>query len=372
MSVRIRRDLDTGNLYTYANDPAATVRILDQPVTGLSSDTWLDLSHSANNVATSSTEYCLAVNRSGITVYVNQDGPVVSCENPVPTTRALVGEARTLTEPAVTPVSSSATPTIGDNFTLQTAGINRIRQEWLLPDGSTSTQAQLASLNATSTTPLTYSVRAVGTKGERMHSTTVIPQGFSVTVQLAGRQGGTGYGGSLGVSPSATCSPYVTNYPGLPGAYGTSMTGQYTITSLPATFSIAAVPGTTSAQLTGGPSFPITSPVTCTGYPSTQYGGQAGPATQVALGATVVAKARGGNGGSSGTWAWNGGTPRSRHYGSSTSGSNVNSAGLLTSIVYGTSSQYDHYAKITLPGGQFVERSAVGTTITVSGIASIS
>lgn len=370
--VRIRRDLDTGNLYTYANDPAATTRILDQPVAGLSNDTWLDLSHPANNIAASSSDYCLAVNRSGVTVYVNQDGPVLSCENPVPTARALVGEQRVLTEPAVTPSPSTLTPTIGDTFTLQTTGTNRIRQEWLLPDGTTSTQAQLSSLNATNTDPLTYSVRAVGTKGERLHSTTVIPQGFSVTVQIAGRRGSAGSGGGLGVSPSATCNPYVTYYPGLIGSYGGSVTGQYTITSLPATFSISAVAGTTSTQLSGGPSFNITSPVTCTAYPSTQTGGSAGPATQISLGATMIAKARGGAGGSSGTYAWNGGTPKSRHYGASTSGSNLTSAGLLTSVVYGTSNQDAHYARITLPGGQFAEKSAVGTTITVSDLTSIS
>ena len=377
--VRVRMDLDTRNMYLYADSATATTRLKDAAVSGVNVNTWLDLSNAANNKAASKTSYCLAVNNNGYTVYVNQDGPVASCANQTPISRVMVGEARTLTAPTGTASASSSAPTIGTSVTGSISGAaNVARQEWILPDGTSATASTTSALTYNTTASRTLTLRTVGTKGERVSTTTINPQSFTVTVTAKGTPGATG-GTSWVQMYSQACYysgsvPYGSPVGGSGGSSGGRAQGSYTVTSLPVTFT-ATIGSSTNAGSTGGYA-DLVSLNTCPHRNWGGTGGTSGRSSSVTVGGTTIAQAGGGAGGTGGrAQSYN---PYSCCYpiygnggaGGAAMGSNSTS-GLLSPATGWDSTDSSPSITVRLPGGAQVSRTTNGT-ITVSSLTSIS
>ena len=359
--VRVRMDLDTRNLYLYADSATATTRLKDSAVSGLNANTWLDLSNAANNKATSKTSYCLAVNNNGYTVYVNQNGPVTSCANQTPISRVMVGEARTLTAPSASVSFSTATPVIGQSFTASESGSNIARREWILPDGTSQTAATTSSLSYSSTGARSFTLRAVGTKGERVVTSSVAPAALTVTLYVAGSNG------SLGTNTSANFMSAFSQ----PGQRATTAgsggraSGSYLVTSLPATFTVSSAGPNAGAGSTvsGGYQDQANGYYQYTMYP----GGASGRSIAISHGGVTRVSAAGGAGGASGECCR--GTVGLGYAGGAAVGSTAVGTG-VTGGSTGTASG-SPTATITLPGGQSRTLTGAGT-ITITSATAIS
>ena len=360
--VRVRMDLDTRNMYLYENSATATTRLKDSAVSGLNANSWLDLSNAANNVATSKTSYCLAVNNNGYTVYVSQSGPVTSCANQTSISRVMVGEARTLTAPTSAAVSfSNATPTIGASFTASESGSNIARREWILPDGTSQAAATTTSVSYSSTGARSFTLRAVGTKGERVVTSSVAPTGLTVTLYVAGSNG------NLGTNTWANFMSAFSQ----PGQRATTAgsggraSGTYLVTSLPASFTVSSAGPNAGAGSTVSGGYQDQA----NGYYSyTMYaGGASGRSISIAHGGVTRVSAAGGAGGASGECCR--GTVGMGYAGGAAVGSTAVGTG-VTGGSTGTASG-SPTATITLPGGQSRTLTGAGT-ITITSATAIS
>ena len=375
--VRVRMDLDTRNLYLYQNSATATTRLKDAAVSGVNANTWLDLSNAANNVATSKTSYCLAVNNNGYTVYVNQNGPVVSCANQTPISRVLIGEARTLTAPTSPALSfSNVTPTIGTSITASESGSNISRREWIIPEGSAQTTATTSGITYNSTGARSISLRAVGTKGERIVSSSVAPVGFNVTVQVESTPGLVG-GNSSWIAPVP--APYMggcssnSGAAGEAGQPGNVVTGTYAVTSLPLVMTASL--GTSRTGGAGGGSQTPNGTGGCWGTFLGGTGGSSGLSAAVSAAGTTIASAAGGQGGRGGDalylWihAW---TTVMWAYGGAGSAQGSNSSPGLTGVSTSTTSNTTPRVTVTLPNSTSRSTTTNGGTITINSTTSLS
>ena len=370
-------DLDTRNLYLYQDSATATTRLRDSAVSGLNANTWLDLSNAANNKAGTDGTYCLAVNNNGYTVYVNQNGPVVSCANQTPTSRALVGEVRTLTAPTSPAISfSNTTPTIGTSFTASESGSNIARRDWIIPEGSAQTTPTTSGITYNSTGARSISLRAVGTKGERIVSSSVGPVGFNVTVQVESTPGLVG-GNSSWIAPVP--APYMggcssnSGAAGEAGKPGNVVTGTYAVTSLPHVFTASL--GTSRTGGAGGGSQVPNGTGGCWGTFLGGTGGSSGLSAAVSAGGSNIASAAGGQGGKGGDalylWihAW---TTIMWAYGGAGASQGSNSSAGLTGVSTSTTTTSTPRVTVTLPNATSRSTTTNGGTITVNSATSVS